>query len=272
MLLAVLVVAGGPVRAEGQAVPQIAAPKPFPDFTFKRVAPPKPGEKPKLPQIAAAPPPVAPAAAAAGAIAAATPPDAQHGWFWQVISADLAAGGPGRLEPALTALSKPPPGQGVAAPRLADLLAIARDRQTDLLRQTVGTGVLPALALAVIAVESGGRVDAVSGAGAEGLMQLIPATAARFGVADALDAGQNIKGGVAYLDWLLREFDGDPILALAGYNAGENAVKKHAGVPPFAETRDYVPKVLAAFAVARNLCRTPPELVSDGCVFNLTGG
>ena len=103
-------------------------------------------------------------------------------------------------------------------------------------------------------------------------MQLIPATADRFGVTNALDASQNIKGGVAYLDWLLKEFGGDPILALAGYNAGENAVKKHAGVPPYAETRDYVPKVLAAFAVARNLCRTPPELVSDGCVFNLTGG
>lgn len=63
------------------------------------------------------------------------------------------------------------------------------------------------------------------------------------------------------------EFDRDPILVLAGYNAGEGSVRKHAGVPPFAETRDYVPKVLAAFQVAQGLCLTPPELISDGCVF-----
>jgi len=88
-------------------------------------------------------------------------------------------------------------------------------------------------------------------------------------VTDSMDPAQNIKGGVAYLDWLLKEFNGDPMLALAGYNAGENAVKKHGGVPPYSETRDYVPKVLAAYAVARALCKTPPMLISDGCVFNL---
>ena len=79
-------------------------------------------------------------------------------------------------------------------------------------------------------------------------MQLIPATAARFGVTDATDPAQNIKGGVAYLAWLLTHFDRDPILALAGYNAGENAVTKHGGVPPYAETRAYVPKVLERLA------------------------
>jgi len=121
----------------------------------------------------------------------------------------------------------------------------------------------------VIAVESGGKADAVSGAGAQGLMQLIPATAERFGVEDALDASQNIRGGVAYLNWLLETFEDDPILALAAYNAGENAVRDHQGVPPYAETRAYVPRVLAAFATARGLCKTPPQLISDGCVFNL---
>ena len=65
---------------------------------------------------------------------------------------------------------------------------------------------------------------------------------------------------MAYLYWLMQEFDGDVLLALAGYNAGEGAVRKHDGVPPFAETRAYVPKVLAAWNVARNLCMTPPEL------------
>ena len=78
---------------------------------------------------------------------------------------------------------------------------------------------------------------------------------------------QNIKGGVAYLDWLMKEFDRDPVMVLAAYNAGENAVKKNSGVPPYAETRAYVPKVLAAWTVARGLCLTPPELVTDGCVF-----
>ena len=107
---------------------------------------------------------------------------------------------------------------------------------------------------------------AESGKGATGLMQLIPATADRFNV-DASVPAQNIQGGVTYLNWLLDKFGGDPILALAGYNAGENAVIAHNGVPPYAETRNYVPKVLAAWKVARGLCMTPPELFSDGCVF-----
>jgi len=127
--------------------------------------------------------------------------------------------------------------------------------------------VSPALALAVIAVESGGRADAVSHAGAEGLMQLMPAAAERFGVTDRKNAKESIQGGVKYLDRLMQDFDGDPVMVLAGYNAGENAVRKHGGVPPFAETRDYVPKVLAAFAVARGLCLTPPMLISDACAF-----
>ena len=121
--------------------------------------------------------------------------------------------------------------------------------------------------LAVIAVESAGRADAVSHAGAQGLMQLMPDTASRFGVKDSLRPDDNIAGGVKYLDFLMKEFDQDPILVLAGYNAGEGAVRNHKGVPPYAETRDYVPKVLAAFQVASGLCQTPPELISDGCVF-----
>ncbi len=259
LALAVATGVAAPVLAEG--------PKPFPDFTFKRVSPPKKGERPKIPQIEPqAQPAVAAKPEAADAPAAPRP---RYDWFWQAVSPGREGAGPARLDPALNSLNNPPEGQGVAAPRLSDLLRIAREQQVPLLLNTVGTGVSPALALAVISVESGGRVDAVSSAGAQGLMQLIPATATRFGVADSLDPQDNIKGGVAYLDWLLKEFDGDAILALAAYNAGENAVKKHDGVPPYAETRDYVPKVLAAFAVARALCKTPPQLVSDGCVFNL---
>ena len=156
----------------------------------------------------------------------------------------------------------------MAAPRLQLLQQIAADRGRDILISSAGTEVSPALALAVIAVESGGAADAVSSAGAQGLMQLMPDTAARFGVSDALEPQANIKGGIAYLDWLMGEFGGDPLLVLAGYNAGEGAVRKHGGVPPFAETRDYVPKVLAAYQAASGLCITPPLLLSDGCVFH----
>lgn len=105
--------------------------------------------------------------------------------------------------------------------------------------------VSPRLLRAVIQVESGYQPRAVSAKGAQGLMQLMPATATRFGVRDAFDPQQNVRGGAQYLKWLLDFFRGDLRLALAAYNAGEKAVIK-AGyrVPPIAETRDYVPKVL----------------------------
>ncbi len=258
------------------AAPAMAQEKPaFPDFTFKRVRPPEAGSTAPRITVQIEPQPVAVARPAIpkepdGDPAPVIP--GRYAWFWEAVSPALDDSGPGRLEPALIQIANARDGQQIAAPRLTDLLGIARAHQPALLLNTVGTRVSPALALAVIAVESSGRADAVSSAGAVGLMQLIPATADRFGVADSLNAAQNIKGGVAYLDWLLQEFDGDPIMALAGYNAGENAVKRHGGVPPYAETRDYVPKVLAAFAVARNLCKTPPQLISDGCVFNFGEG
>ena len=85
----------------------------------------------------------------------------------------------------------------------------------------------------------------------------------------AMAPGQNIKGGVAYLDWLMKHFDRDPLLVLAAYNAGEGAVEANDGIPPYTETRDYVPKVLAAWQVAQGLCLTPPELFSDPCVFKV---
>lgn len=101
----------------------------------------------------------------------------------------------------------------------------------------------PKLVLAVIAVESAFQPDAVSSAKAQGLMQLIPATAARFGVRNVFDPAENLRGGMAYLRWLLDHFEGDVTLALAGYNAGENAVARYGGVPPYRETQSYVRKV-----------------------------
>lgn len=187
-------------------------------------------------------------------------------WFWQAISPALPAD-PGRFWAAQDLLAAAPQAAGLSVPRLTTLNGIIERHGADILMASIGSDVSPALVLAVMAVESAGRVDAVSHAGAQGLMQLIPDTAARFGVEDPFDPRQNIAGGVAYLDWLLEEFDGDPLLALAGYNAGEGAVRRNNGVPPFAETRDYVPKVLATWMMARSLCRTPPDLISDGCVF-----
>ena len=98
---------------------------------------------------------------------------------------------------------------------------------------------------AVISVESGYDAKAVSRKGAQGLMQLMPETARRFGVADPFDPRENVHGGALYLKWLLDVFRGDLSLALAGYNAGEQAVIR-AGyrIPPYAETQRYVPRVM----------------------------
>jgi soluble lytic murein transglycosylase-like protein len=104
----------------------------------------------------------------------------------------------------------------------------------------------PALVLAVMAQESGFNPNIVSPKNAQGLMQLIPDTAKRFGVKNVFDPTQNIRGGMAYLRWLLAYFEGDVRLALAAYNAGEGAVNRYRGVPPYAETRDYVRRITAA--------------------------
>ena len=101
----------------------------------------------------------------------------------------------------------------------------------------------PQLIHSVIQVESNYDPYAVSPKGAQGLMQLIPSTARRFGVSDAFDPVDNIQGGARYLKYLLELYKGDDALALAAYNAGEGAVSRYGGVPPYAETRNYVNKV-----------------------------
>lgn len=104
-------------------------------------------------------------------------------------------------------------------------------------------GVEEAVVRAIIHAESAYNPTAISHAGAQGLMQLMPATARRFGVTDSYDASQNIRGGVKYLSWLLKRYNNDLTLAAAGYNAGEGAVDRHGGVPPYRETRHYVQRV-----------------------------
>lgn len=107
-------------------------------------------------------------------------------------------------------------------------------------------GVDKGLVKAVIHTESGFNPHARSGPGAKGLMQLMPATARRFGVSDVYDPAQNIKGGAQYLSFLMKRFN-NLELALAGYNAGEGNVDKYKGIPPFAETQDYVRRVIGRY-------------------------
>lgn len=111
-------------------------------------------------------------------------------------------------------------------------------------------GVDPQLALAVISVESGFQPKAVSPKNAQGLMQLMPETAQRFRVRNAFDPEDNVKGGLAYLRWLLAYFQGNVTLVVAAYNAGERAVESHGGIPPYSETRDYVRKITRLYRQA----------------------
>lgn len=252
----------------------------YPDFTFKRMKPPEAGTSRRItvqitePSFMLNAPRAQPdwrdrmqPGPGAGQDGVDGGPLGSLAWYWDYVSPSINDASSGRLDEAMLALTKAPPGSPAPTPRLDTLRQIADEHGVEILTATIGTRVSPALVLAVISVESSGRPTAVSTAGAQGLMQLMPATAERFGVTNAFQPRENIRGGVAYLDFLLQEFGFDPVLAIAAYNAGEGAVTRNKGVPPFAETRDYVPKVLAAFQIARGLCQTPPQLVTDGCVF-----
>lgn len=147
---------------------------------------------------------------------------------------------PDRLAPALAALRQP---RGVHA-----LPPEQRPFHEQILQASQSTGIDSALLHAVITVESGYRANAVSNKGATGLMQLLPGTARRYGTDNPLDPGANVTAGARYLRDLLKLFDNDLELALAAYNAGENAVIRHGRrLPPYAETRRYVPLVLAHY-------------------------
>ncbi len=130
----------------------------------------------------------------------------------------------------------PPPPPANAPPQIVRFVqAVAPEYQLD-----------PHVVLAVIQQESNFDPLALSPKNARGLMQLIPDTARRFNVRNPADPAQNIRGGMAYLRWLLAYFEGDLVLALAAYNAGEHAVDRYHGVPPYAETRLYVRKIIAS--------------------------
>ncbi len=268
-LLVAIVIFAIPLEARAQSEPEG-------EFTFKRVKPPSKGEKDKINIQVERTWPYRSEAPKADSesdeipkVASAAPEAQKDDWFWAEISPDIEAADPIRLDRALTALNLNAQEKTKISPSLEVMNRIVAEHGADILLATAGKRVSPAFALAVITVESGGRSKVVSEKGAIGLMQLIPATAQRFDVTDPTDAKQNIRGGVAYLDWLLGKFGGDPILSLAGYNAGENAVVQNKGVPPYAETRAYIPKVVAAWDRARMYCQTVPRFADDGCVFEL---
>jgi soluble lytic murein transglycosylase-like protein len=126
-----------------------------------------------------------------------------------------------------------------------------------MVRQAAGRAQIdPKLVHAIIQVESEYNPNAVSDKGAMGLMQLVPATAQRFGVQNPFDPEQNIHGGVNYLKYLLGLFNGNLPLSLAAYNAGENSVLRSGGIPSFAETQDYIRKVTGLY--------TPGSAPNDG--------
>lgn len=123
----------------------------------------------------------------------------------------------------------------------------ANPEVANLVRQSAAKyGIDSKLALAVAQTESNLNPSAVSPAGAVGVMQLMPETASGLGVTNIYNPEENIDGGVRYLKQMLTEFGGDVTKAVAAYNAGPGAVKKYQGIPPYAETRDYVTKVLTS--------------------------
>ena len=143
------------------------------------------------------------------------------------------------------------------------------DAQLDQLITSIGEteGVDPRFIHAVIWQESKYEQHARSPVGAQGLMQLMPATARRFGCKDPHDPSENIAAGTRYLSWLLKRFDGNVELALAGYNAGEGSVDKYNGIPPYRETQNYVRIITSRYGKTRNpILNTPVPQVAVSLV------
>ncbi len=133
------------------------------------------------------------------------------------------------------------------ARRSAKAAAILAAHRADIATLCDERGINPYLAVAVITAESAGRPDAISPVGAAGLMQIMPGTADDLDVLDRKRSTDSIFGGCRYLAQMLDQFGGDEVLALAAYNAGPGAVRKHGGVPPYRETRRYIVRVARAW-------------------------
>ena len=158
----------------------------------------------------------------------------------------------------LCAADTPPPRPEIAIVAPPEILAMVN-------RMAPGFGLDPKLVLAVIRAESAFRSDAVSPKNAIGLMQVLPETAARFGVANPFDVKANLTAGMRYLRWLMAYFKGDVTRVLAAYNAGEQRVIDYKGVPPFAETRTYIQRIRTVYAAEHH--PFDPRITSGSQVF-----
>jgi soluble lytic murein transglycosylase-like protein len=162
--------------------------------------------------------------------------------------AELRASGRPRVKPSAQRPSAPQAKKSKKESKPRDWWERSNDAPPDEIDKAAKLYNIPAeLIRAVISVESAGNAAALSHKGAVGLMQLMPSTAGSMYVVDPVDPRQNIQGGTRYLRTLANQYNGDLMLVLAAYNAGPDAVRKHGGVPPFPETRDYVRRVLAKF-------------------------
>lgn len=164
-----------------------------------------------------------------------------------------AAGTPPRC-----AADHPPPRPEIAIVAPPEILAMVN-------RMAPGFGLDPKLVLAVIRAESAFRSDAVSPKNAIGLMQVLPETAARFGIANPFDVKSNLTAGMRYLRWLMAYFKGDVTRVLAAYNAGEQRVVDYKGVPPFAETQTYIQRIRTVYAAEHH--PFDPSITSGSRVF-----
>ena len=158
--------------------------------------------------------------------------------------ARLTPGSEGSTSRAVTAVEPP----AAAAPPLGSL-----PFQTEITAAAKKYGLDPALLAGLVKQESNFNPNARSGVGAKGLTQLMDATARGLGVTDSFDPAQSLDGGAKFLSGLLKQFHGDPSLALAAYNAGPGAVQKYGGIPPYQETQRYVPLVLGYAAQFRRI-------------------
>jgi hypothetical protein len=183
---------------------------------------------------------------------AASPGTAPQGHMTTVVRPDIKTGRLVRSivrEPAVVASQdQNPQDQNLQGQNLRDTIDRIADEQ----------GVESHLVHSVIRAESNYNANAVSPKGAQGIMQLIPSTARRFGVSNTFDATDNIQGGVRYLRFLLDYYQGDYPKAIAAYNAGEGAVDKYNGIPPFAETQNYVYRVARNLKAARQAVQQNP--------------
>jgi soluble lytic murein transglycosylase-like protein len=199
---------------------------------------------------------------------------AEQGWPQAIRMLETVGGRSSETPDCMKALVAPKAtvltAAGSAAPNSLALRSIIKAplHIADIVKQVATEQqVEPQLVLAIIEAESNFNVGALSPKNAQGLMQLIPETAARFHVSRPFDATQNIRGGTAYLRWLLAYFEGDVALVAAAYNAGEGAVNRYKGVPPYAETMAYVSRILkrvgtTALPFDRSVSRPSPQLRS----------